>query len=95
VNIGDITPGVKDHRFPFHWYPATVLGKYAPNNKYAGKTLYCKSGEIEYGFARSLEAGKTNWEESLKLPTGNEAVKLAKQKQPFDPFGWLFRKQSS
>ena len=26
VDIGDITPGVKDHRFPFYWYPATVLG---------------------------------------------------------------------
>ena len=93
VDIGDITPGVKDHKFPFHWYPATVLGKYAPKDKYAGKKLYYKSGEIEYGFARSLEAGKDNWEASLKLPMGNNIVKLAKPKEPFDPFGWLFRKQ--
>jgi hypothetical protein len=78
VDIGDITPGLKDHRFPFHWYPATVLGKYDPNDKYAGKTLYCKSGEIEYGFARSLESGKQNWSKSLKLKMGNETIKIKK-----------------
>jgi hypothetical protein len=78
VDIGDITPGLKDHRFPFHWYPATVMGKYDPNNKYAGEKLYYKSGDIEYGFARSLEAGKDNWEKSLKLIMGNEAVKIKK-----------------
>jgi hypothetical protein len=78
VDIGDITPGVKDHRFPFHWYPATVTGKYDPKDKYAGKTLYYKSGDIEYGFARSLETGKDNWEKSLKLKMGNEAVKIEK-----------------
>jgi pimeloyl-ACP methyl ester carboxylesterase len=78
VDIGDITPGLKDHRFPFHWYPATVLGKYAPKDKYAGKSLYYKSGDIEYGFARSLEAGKNNWEQSLKLKMGNVAIKIEK-----------------
>jgi hypothetical protein len=78
VDIGDITPGVKDHRFPFYWYPATVLGKYDPNDKYAGKKLYYKSGNLEYGFARSLEAGKANWEKSLKLVMGNEIVKIKK-----------------
>jgi len=93
VDIGDITPGLKDHRFPFHWYPATVLGSYAPNDKYAGKKLYCKSTNIEYGFARSLEAGEKNWAESLKLPLGNEPVKITRPKKPFDPLGWLFKKQ--
>jgi hypothetical protein len=78
VDIGDITPGLKDHRFPFYWYPATVLGKYDPNDKYAGKKLYYKSGNLEYGFARSLEAGKANWEKSLKLVMDNEIVKIKK-----------------
>jgi len=82
VDIGDITPGLKNHKFPYYWYPATVLGKYAPRNRYSGKKLYCKFGEIEYGFARSLEAGKTNWEKSLKLPTGNDPVKIEKSKDP-------------
>jgi hypothetical protein len=95
VDIGNITPGIKNHRFPFHWYPATVTGKYGPNDKYAGEKLYYKSGDIEYGFARSLEAGKANWEASLKLPMSNNIIKLAKPKEPFDPFGWLFKKQSN
>jgi hypothetical protein len=80
VDIGDITPGVKDHRFPFHWYIATVLGKYPAKDKYADKQLYDMSGNIEYGFARSLEAGKKNWDESLKLPMGNQPVQLEKPK---------------
>ena len=78
VDIGNITPGLKDHRFPFHWYPATVLGKYDPNDKYAGEKLYYKSGNLEYGFARSLEAGKANCETSLKLVMVNEIVKIKK-----------------
>jgi hypothetical protein len=79
VDIGDITPGIRDHRFPFYWYTATVFGKYAPKEKYAGKKLFLKSGDIEYGFARSLEAGKQNWSKSLSLPLGNEAIKIEKE----------------
>jgi len=82
VDIGDITPGLKDHKFPYYWYPATVLGKYAHKNRYSGKRLFYKSGDIEYGFARSLEAGKMNWEKSLKLPVGNNPVKIEKSKDP-------------
>jgi hypothetical protein len=79
VDIGDITPGIKDHRFPFSWYPATVIGKYDPKEKYARDKLYYKAGGIEYGFARSLEAGKDNWEKSLKLKMGNKAIKIEKE----------------
>jgi hypothetical protein len=78
VDIGDITPGIKNHRFPFHWYPATVLGKYDQKDKYAGKKLYCTSGDIEYGFARCLEAGDENWSKSLTLPCGGAAMKIEK-----------------
>jgi hypothetical protein len=82
IDIGDITPGLKDHRFPFHWYIATVPGKYPAKDKYSGEKLFCTSGDIEYGFARSLEAGQKNWDESLKLPMGNKPVKLEKPKAP-------------
>jgi hypothetical protein len=79
VDIGDITPGLKDHRFPFHWYPATVSGKYTPTDSYAGKKLYHTTNGIEYGFARSLEAGKQNWNKSLSLPMGKDAIKIEKE----------------
>ena len=83
VDIGEITPGLKDHRFPFYWYPATVIGKYVPGDKYDGKVLYYKTDNCEYGFSRSLEAGKSNWQQSLKLPLGNDAIILQKvTKQP-------------
>lgn len=95
VDIGNITPGIKNHRFPFHWYPATVLGNYAPKDSYAGKKLYRTSGNVEYGFVRSLEAGKENWNKSLKLPMGNAAVKIEKLQKSSDPFGWLFKKQQN
>lgn len=78
VDIGDITPGLKDHRFPFHWYIATSLGKYPAKDKYAGKPLYDISGNIEYGFARAFEAGLKNGEQSLKMLLGNQPIKLEK-----------------
>ncbi len=93
VDISDITPGLKDHRFPFYWYPATVIGKYPPFDRYSGAKLYTAKGDLQYGFARSLEAGQDNWAESLKLPMGREVIKLKKPKQPFDPFAWLFGKK--
>jgi len=78
VDIGDITPGVKDHEFPRYWYPATVLGKYVPNDRYDGKQIFYKIGDTDYGFMRSLESGLANWKQSLLLPCGNEAVVLTK-----------------
>ncbi len=80
VDISDITPGLKDHEFPRYWYPATVLGKYVPGDRYDGKQLFYKVGDTDYGFARSLESGQANWKQSLTLPCGNEAVKLNKRK---------------
>jgi hypothetical protein len=78
VDIGDITPGLRDHEFPRYWYPATVLGKYVPKDRYSGKILYTGTETTEYGFARSLEAGRENWNKSLKMPMGNVAVKMEK-----------------
>jgi hypothetical protein len=79
VDIGDITPGLKDHKFPYYWYPATVFGKYVPKERYSGKKLYCTAGDIEYGFTRSLEAGTQNWNKSLALPMGNAVIKIEKE----------------
>lgn len=78
IDVGEITPGLKDHEFPRYWYPATVLGKYVPGDRYDGKKLYKGMEPCEYGFGRSLEAGKTNWEQSLKLPVGNDTVIIKK-----------------
>lgn len=78
VDLTKITPGINDHKFPHYWYHATVIGQYAAGRRYEGKKLFCRLGDIEYGFARSLEAG---WQRSTQLEMGNKAVKLKKPKK--------------
>ena len=65
----------KEHEFPYHWYLATVKGRYQRKmeEKFEVVDIF---EDTEYGFARSLEAGKENFKKSLTLKTGNEAVEL-------------------
>jgi hypothetical protein len=94
VDLSDITPGINDHEFPHFWYHATVIGTYDPNQRYKGKKLFHCTPNTEYGFARSLEAGRENFETSAKLKPGNKPVKINKPKQPLDlQLKKLFRKQ--
>ncbi len=83
VDLTDITPGINDHKFPHYWYNATVIGRYAAKGRYEGKELFYRSGNLEYGFARGLEAGPKNWEKSTKLKTANVPVKLKRPQKPF------------
>ncbi len=76
VDVTDANPGIKSHKFPWHWYYATVLGKYATDQRYDGKSLYFSDGNINYGFPRSLEAGLENWETSIKLLPNDKAVEI-------------------
>ena len=76
VDLTNIEPGLNDHRFPFHWYHATVLAEYATAKRYRGKALFNRAGDIEYGFARSLEAGGSNWILSTTLKPADKAVKI-------------------
>ncbi len=76
VDLTEVDPGIKDHELPRYWYHGTVIGEYAKGERYEGTKLYKKSGKLEYGFARSLEAGEKNWEQSRGLKTGNKPVKI-------------------
>lgn len=76
VDLTKIDPGVNDHKFPWHWYHATVAGEYVTAARYAGKAFFNQADGIEYGFARSLEAGADNWSTSRTLSHGNEPVTL-------------------
>ena len=76
IDLTNIEPGLNDHRFPFHWYHATVLAEYATAKRYRGKELFNRAGDIEYGFARSLEAGVRNWNLSITLKPADKAVKI-------------------
>lgn len=73
VDISTIEPGPAATPFSCRWYVATVVGRYQ-ELRYKNSPVYNKVGQILYGFARGLEAGRTNWEYSLKLKVGNEPV---------------------
>ncbi|MCK4913909.1 MAG: hypothetical protein KAS69_04860 [Planctomycetes bacterium] len=78
ADITQIDPFFAEHKFPYRWYYATVAGKYRDSDWEAGDKVLTKYKGLDYGFARSLEAGRINWEKSITLQKGNEAVKLKK-----------------
>lgn len=85
VDITNIDLGIKEHKFPYRWYYATVAGKYRDSDWEAGDKVLTKYEGLDYGFDRSREAGRIKWEKSLTLQKGNEAVKLTKpEKKLFD-----------
>ncbi len=77
IDISALDEGIKDHKFPWRWYYATITGRY-PESVFDDGTEYefIVNG-IEYGFARSKEAsGEQAWQKSLILPVGNEPLSL-------------------
>ena len=78
VDISAIDPLFSEHEFPYRWYTATITGKFTRWDE-KKETVHTRSGGIDYGFVRSLEAGEQNWKKSRKLKTNNKAVKLQKQ----------------
>jgi len=86
VDITQIAPFFAEHEFPYRWYYATVAGKYRDKDWEAGDKVFTRYKGLDYGFDRSLEAGRINWEKSLTLQKSNEAVKLRKpeKKKSFD-----------
>ena len=73
IDLSEIDPRINSHEFPHIWYEATAVGRFT-DRRYKDKPLYNRVGEIEYGYARSLEAGEVNWEYSLRLQGGNEPL---------------------
>lgn len=83
VDITKIDPLFKEHEFPYRWYRATVAGKYRDSDWEKKEKVITKCNGTEYGFARSAEAGRQNWQKSLTLKKGQKAVMLKKKKKPF------------
>ncbi len=80
VDITKIDQYLKDHNFPWKWYHATITGKYPKGYHLDDRKLVTGADKIEYGFVRCKEAnGLNSWKISIKLPTGNKAIKLDKQ----------------
>lgn len=71
VDLTEIEPGIKEHKFPFRWYGATVKGKYFMDHRELNKELVEYCGSVKMGFARSREFSLTAWNESLNLGCDN------------------------
>lgn len=79
VDITAIDPLIAEHEFPYRWYLATITGSYGRWDEKVYEVAKDYNG-IEYGFARSLEAGQANWEKNRSLPSGKAELKLEKKK---------------
>jgi len=80
VDITNLDSLLKDHNFPWQWYYATISGKYPEKSFCDDDEIFRIADGVEYGFTRSREADLNNWNRSPKLPIGNKAVKLKKQR---------------
>ncbi|MDH4201730.1 MAG: hypothetical protein OEV87_02420 [Phycisphaerae bacterium] len=78
VDISAIDPLFSEHEFPYRWYAATATGTYSRWDE-KKEPIYTHSGEIDYGFARSLESGEKNWKKSRKLKLNNPAIRIKKK----------------
>jgi len=76
VDITAINPGFKGHKFPWHWYLATIAGKYTTDAHLAEAPVVCQTGGLTYGFARAREKGPLPWAESLMLEPGDGPVRI-------------------
>jgi hypothetical protein len=76
VDITAINPGIRGHLFPWHWYLATIKGRYTTDDRFADSPIFCRAEGMAYGLPRSLEAGSSQWRTSLALPPANTPVRL-------------------
>ena len=78
VDISAVDPFVSEHEFPYRWYTASITGKFSRWDE-KRETVHTRNGNIDYGFARSLEAGEENWQRTRKLKPNTTAAKLTKK----------------
>jgi hypothetical protein len=91
IDLSIIDGVIKEHEFPYRWYIATITGKYRKTDHEKNTPVVTAYKGLDYGFARSLEAGPGNYKKSLKLKTNNKAVKIGKKKKKslLDISSWL------
>jgi hypothetical protein len=77
VDLTALDPLIVEHEFPYRWYYATITGHYTRFDE-KKEDVITKAANVEYGFARSRQAGRDAWTFSQSLPMGNKAVKISK-----------------
>jgi len=77
VDISAINPGFNGHKFPWHWYHATIVGKFVTPRRYAEAPVMDTAGNTRYGFVRAREAAEDNWTLSVTLPASKSRVAIS------------------
>ena len=57
-------------------YLATVAGRYTTDKRFIDTPVFCQADRITYGFPRSLEAGLSQWQVSVTLPSADVPVRI-------------------
>lgn len=91
IDLSIIDGVIKEHEFPYKWYIATITGKYREKDHEKNNSVITACNGLDYGFARSRQAGAENYKKSLKLKRNNKAVKIGqkKKKSLLDISSWL------
>lgn len=83
VDLTAIDPFIAEHEFPYRWYMATITDRYDRWDE-KKEPVYTQANNIDYGFARCLESGRTNWTLTQSLRPNNPAVKIEKSEEVND-----------
>ena len=78
VDITATAPLFGDHEYPHRWYLATITGAFDRWDERDAQVASNHNG-VEYGFARSREAGPAQWQKSRTLPMNNPAAIVRKK----------------
>lgn len=79
VDITAVNPGIRGHLFPWHWYLATIAGRYTTDDRFANSPVFCRTEGTTYGFPRTREAGLSQWKSSLALPPTDRPVRIQRR----------------
>ena len=79
VDVTAINPGIRGHLFPWHWYLATITGRYTTDERLIDAPVFCQADGITYGFPCSLEAGPSQWQVRVTLPVANVPIVIRRQ----------------
>jgi len=74
VDITAVNPGFNGHKFPWHWYLATVRGRFTARGALGEATVWQNVNDLAFGMARSREAGEGHWQRSLQLAPATVAL---------------------
>ena len=76
IDVTKANPGFNGHKFPWHWYHATIVGEFATQRQFTGARVFDAAGNVRYGFSRARESGEENWALSVTLQPRTSPVAI-------------------